>query len=78
MCFFQHLEGVLVDGAVIDLRAVAAPVQALAVAAFEVALALQRFKVDKIGVACVYRKALVGRIAVACGGNGKYLPAALL
>ena len=77
MRLFEDAKGVLIDCGIVNLSAVAAPVYAAEVVIIKVALFSERFKVDKIRISCVNRKALVRRITIACRRYGEYLPAAL-
>ena len=70
----QHAEAALINAAVIDIARVAAPAAGRYLAFFEKPVLNQQVEVDKIGVAGVDRKALVGAVAIAGRPQRKHLP----
>ena len=72
---FQHLIAVLVQQAVVHGFWVVSPFKRGELMVLQKSVTLQHFKVDEVGIARLYRKGLVGRIAVARRRKGQYLPA---
>lgn len=66
----QYGVALLIQGAVVDLLRCALPVDVLVLFRLQQTLRCKGVKVDKIGVACVGGKGLIGAVAVACRADG--------
>ena len=73
----QHRKALVVDGAVVHLVGVAAPVQCGVIGLFQKPVRRQQIQIDEIGVARKGGTALVGTVGVAGGGHRQNLPDAL-
>lgn len=74
VCRPKHLENDLVYLAVVNRPFVIAPLNILVFRRFQITLFLQSFKVYKVWISGMNRKALIWRITIACRRYGKYLP----
>ena len=70
----QHGKALFIQGAVIDLGGIAAPVDVRVVLFGQQAVGGQQIQIDKIGVARKGRAALVGAVGVARGADRQNLP----
>ena len=73
-CETQQIEAVLVQEPVVDARGVFAPLPSLDLCLGEEAVGNEKVEVHEVWIARKRRWALVGRVPVACGANGKDLP----
>ena len=65
----------LVDDTVINTARVGFPNNIAVIRGFQQTVLFEKFKVDKVRVACIDGEGLIGGIPIACRGKGKYLPA---
>ena len=66
----QYGVALLIQGTVVDLLRCALPVDVLVLFRLQQTLRRKGVKVDKIGVACIGGKGLIGAVAVACRADG--------
>lgn len=74
VCLAQHGEPFLVEGAVIDLGGIAAPVDVRVVLLGQQTIGSQQVQINEIRVACKGGTALVGAVRKAGGAYGQNLP----
>ena len=78
ICLAQKREAIFIELAVIDLRGIAAEIDAPELAFFQKAVGHQKIEIDEIGVSGEGGVALIGAVAIARRPHGEDLPPGLI